>query len=45
MDTDRRSICVLTLTSDRLQSEVEDRLLISVVSGYEFVGRINPTGS
>jgi hypothetical protein len=29
MDADRKSMCKLTLTSDRLQSKVEDRLLIS----------------
>jgi hypothetical protein len=32
MDAGRRSICELTLTSDRLQSKVENRLLISGVS-------------
>jgi hypothetical protein len=31
-DADRRSICELTLTSDSLQSKVEDMLLISAVS-------------
>jgi hypothetical protein len=34
MNADRRSISELTLTSDWLLSKVEDRLLISAVSGY-----------
>jgi hypothetical protein len=32
MDADRKSICELTLTSDWLQSKVEDRLLTSAIN-------------
>jgi hypothetical protein len=40
MDADIRSICELTLTSDRRQSKVKDRLLISAVSHNSQCGYI-----